>query len=129
MTPAKLAIQDAIESRLSSALSEEVGTDPGIPGVEIGDDDEVEQRETTGSVHTDVPHTIRARARTETKAKELGRDAVKELTDRNNRLSPSSPFHVLDAELTGADMQRTRRVDGPDYYEEIIILTFRVSRS
>jgi len=129
MIPAKLAIQDAIQDRLTAALSTEVGTDPGIPGVEIGDDDEIEVRETTASVHTDLAHTIRVRARSEVKAKEVGRDAVEEITDRTARLSPVAPFHVLEAELTGSDMQRTRRVDGPDYYEEIIIITYRVSRS
>jgi len=129
VTPSKLAIQDVIAERLTSALSEEVGTDPGIPGVEIGDDDEVGVRETTTSVHTDLAHTIRTRARSEVKAKELGRDAVKELTDRTNQIEPAAPFHVLEAELTGSNMQRTRRVDGEDYYEEIIIITYRVTRS
>jgi len=129
VTPSKLAIQEVIASRLTSALSEEVGTDPGIPGVEIGDDDETEVRENTNSVHTDLAHTIRVRARSEVKAKQVGRDVVTELTDRTNRLSPSAPFHVLEAELTGSDMLRTRRVDGPDYYEEIIIITYRVTRS
>jgi hypothetical protein len=129
MTPSKLALQEAIKSRLSSALSTEVGTDPGIPGVEVGDDDETEIRKTTGSTHTDLAHTIRVRARSEVSAKKTGQDAVEELTDRTNRLNPTSPFHVLEAELTGSDMQRTRRVDGPDYYEEIIIITYRVTRS
>lgn len=129
MTPAKLAVQEAIESRLSSVLSTEVGTDPGIPGVEIGDDDETEIRKTTGSTHTDVAHTIRSRARSEVEAKKTGRDAVEEITNRTSRLSPTSPFHILQAELTGSDMQRTRRVDGPDYFEEIIIITYRVTRS
>jgi hypothetical protein len=129
MTPSKLALQEAIESRLSSALSTEVGTDPGIPGVEIGDDDETEIRKTTGSTHTDLAHTIRVRSRSEVSAKKTGQDAVGELTDRTNRLNPPSPFHVLEAELTGSDMQRARRVDGPDYYEEIIIITYRITRS
>lgn len=129
MTPAKLAIQDAIQTRLSSALSTEVGTDPGIPGVEIGDDDETEIRETTGSVHTDVAHTITVRARSEVAAKEDGESVVAELTGRTNRLNPAAPFTVLDAELTGSNMSRTRRVDGPDYYEEIILITFRVTRT
>lgn len=127
MTPAKLALQDVIETRLSSRLSEEVGTDPGTPGVEIGDDDENYIRETTNSVHTDVPHTIRCRARTEVHAKKMGRDVVDELTDRTDLPTPSG-FNVLHAELTGHDMRRTRRVDGPDFYEDIIVITYRVSR-
>lgn len=129
MTPAKLAVQNAIETRLTSALSTEVGTDPGIPGVEIGDDDETEIRETTASVHTDLAHTITVRARSEVDAKKDGEAVVKELTDRTSRLSPEDPFHILNAELTGSNMSRTRRVDGPDYYEEIIVITFRVTRS
>jgi len=127
MKPAKLAIQDKIQDRLSSALSEEVGTDPGIPGVEIGSDDETQARETTAGVHTDVPHTITVRDTSEVSAKETSRTVVEELTDRKNRLSPSG-FNVLRAELTGAEMQRTRRVDGPDYFEDVIIITFRVTR-
>jgi len=128
VTPAKLALQDAIQTRLSNNLAETVGTDPGIVGVEIGDDDETEVKQTTNSVHTDLSHTIRVRARSETKAKEIARDAVEELTDRNNRLQLSNPFNLLDAQLTGSDMQRTRRVDGPDYFEDIIIITYRISR-
>ena len=127
MTPSKLAIQEAIYDRLTTALSVDVGTDPGIEGVEIGDDDESQVGENTNGVHTDVTHTLRARARSETKAKEIGRDAVEELTQRTSRLDPQG-VNVLDARLTGSDMQRTRRVDGPDYFEEIIQLTFRVTR-
>jgi hypothetical protein len=129
VTPAKLAVQDAIESRLSTALTAEVGTDPPIPGVEIGDDDEVEVSENANSVHTDLAHTITARARSEVSAKEDGQAVVTELTDRTNRLAPTAPFKILDAELTGSNMSRTRRVDGPDYFEEIIIITFRVTRT
>jgi hypothetical protein len=127
MTPAKLALQDVIQTRLSSRLSDPVGTDPGIVGVEIGDDDETQSRETTSSVHTDVAHTIRCRARSEVKAKSIAQDVVDELTDRSDLPDPTG-FHVLHGELTGHDMRRTRRVDGPDYYEDIIILTYRVSR-
>lgn len=127
MTPAKLALQDVIQTRLSNRLSEPVGTDPGITGVEIGDDDETEIRENTNSVHTDVSHTIRCRARSEVAAKELGESVVDELTDRTDLPDPSG-FHVLGVDLTGHNMQRTRRVDGPDYFEDIIILTYRISR-
>jgi len=127
VTPAKLALQKVIQARLSARLAEPVGTDPGIVGVEIGDDDETEARETTSSVHTDVAHTIRCRARSEVAAKEMGQAVVEELTDRSALPSPAG-FHVLGVELTGHDMQRTRRVDGPDYYEDIILLTYRVSR-
>jgi hypothetical protein len=104
-----------------------VGTDPGIVGVEIGDDDETEVGENTSSVHTDVTHTIRCRARSEVEAKTLGREVVEELTDRSDLPEPQG-FHVLDSELTGHDMQRTRRVDGPDYFEDIVLLTYRVTR-
>jgi len=127
VTPAKLALQKVIQSRLSSRLNEPVGTDPGIVGVEIGDDDETEVGKNTNSVHTDVTHTIRCRARSEVKAKELAQAVVNELTNRSDLPDPAG-FNVLDSELTGHDMQRTRRVDGPDYFEDIVLLTYRVTR-
>lgn len=129
MTPAKLPIQEAIVTRLSGALSAEVGTDPGIPGIEVGDDDETYASENTSSVHTDASHTIRSRAYSEVTAKTNGQKVVTELTDRSNLLSLPSPFSVLRATLTGHDMQRTRRTEGPDIFTDITIITFRITRS
>lgn len=134
MTPAKIAIQEATLTRLQNNLSVTVGTDwqegdTSLPFIEIGDDDEVAVRETTASVHTDVPHTIRNLAYTEKRAKELGRDAAKELTDRTSKLSLSAPFHLLRSELIGLDMQRTRRVEGRDIFTDILIVQHRISRS
>lgn len=129
MTPAKIAVQEATLTRLRAALADSVGTDPGIPGIEIGDDDETTARETTASVHTDVPHTIRCRAYSEKKAKELGRDVAKELTDRTNKLSLTSPFHVLRSEVVGLDMIRQRRTQGKDIFVDVLIVQHRISRS
>jgi|APHM01.1.fsa_nt_gi hypothetical protein len=130
MTPAKLPVQKAILARLEAALSVPVSTEPQRPGVQIGDDDEVEQRETTASVHTDVQVTIRARHNTELEAKELGKQVVSELTDRENRLSPSGDFTVLDQTLVGNTTQRDRpaSAQGPTRFTEIIRLDYRISR-
>lgn len=128
MTPAKLAVQDVIEDRLSSALSVAVGTDPGVPGCEIGDDDETEVSRSTSGVMTDLPHTIRSRAFTEVNAKEIAKTAIEDLTDRTNLPQPTG-FKVLQVEMTGSDMQRTRRSQGKDIFTEITILTFRISRT
>lgn len=129
MTPSKLPLQAAIVSRLSGAVSVDVGTDPGVPGVEVGDDDESQVSENTSAVHTDVTHTIRARAFSETEAKEIARDAVAALTDRSDLPQPSGTFAVLDARLTGHDMQELERTQGPSIFTEIIIITFRVTRA
>lgn len=129
MTPGKLAVQKAIQSRLSSALSVEVGTDPGEPGVEVGDDTEAQASENTSSVHTDVSTTVRAYHTSETEAKKLGKTIVSELTDRSDKLTLDSPFSVLRSELIDNDTQRTRRVDGPDLYTELILIDHRVTRS
>lgn len=116
-------------SRLTGRLSAEVGTDPGIPGIEVGDDDEAQVSENTSSVHTDVDHTLRARAFSEVKAKKLGRDAAAALTDRSDVIQPSGSFSVLDATLTGNAIDRTRRTQGADIYTNILIVTYRVTRS
>jgi hypothetical protein len=129
VTPSKLPLQAAIVSRLTSAVSVDVGTDPGVPGVEVGDDDESQVSENTSAVHTDVSHTIRARAFSETKAKEIGQDAASALTDRSDLPQPSGKFAVLDATLTGADMQQLERTQGPSIFTDIIIVTFRVTRA
>lgn len=129
MTPAKLAVQKAIVDRLSSALSVGVGTDPGTPGVEVGDDDEAQASENTTSVHTDVDHTLRIRAFSETEAKTTSRDAAEALTGRDNPPRLEDPFTILDAQLTGSAMDRTRRTQGPDIYTDILIVTYRVTRS
>jgi len=129
MIPSKVAIQEATLTRLSDALSAEVGTDPGVPGVEIGDDTETAVRETTNSVHTDVPHTIRSRAYTEREAKQTGLEVVKQLTDRDDKLPLSAPFDLLRSELVDMDMQRNRRAQGRDIFTDIIIIQHRVSRS
>lgn len=128
MTPAKLPLQDVLEDRLTSALSVPVGTDPGVPGCEIGDDDETEVSRNTSGVMTDLPHTIRCRAFSEVKAKQIAETAITDLTDRNNVPTPSG-FTVLQVEATGSDMQRTRRTQGKDIFTEIVILTFRISRT
>jgi len=129
VTPSKLPLQAAIVSRLTGAVSVDVGTDPGVPGLEVGDDDESQVSENTSAVHTDVAHTIRARAFSETEAKEVGRDAVAALTDRSDLPQPSGKFAVLDATLTGHDMQQLERTQGPSIFTEIIIVTFRVTRA
>jgi hypothetical protein len=116
-------------TRLTGAVSVDVGTDPGVPGVEVGDDDEQQVSENTASVHTDVAHTIRVRSFSETEAKQVGSSVVEALTDRDNRLAPSGKFEVLDARLTGSDMQQLERTQGPDIFTEIIIVTFRVTRA
>jgi DNA-dependent RNA polymerase auxiliary subunit epsilon len=130
MTPAKLPVQKAILARLEPALSVPVSTEPQRPGVEIGDDDEVERRETTASVHTDVQVTIRARHNTELEAKELGKEVISELTDRSNRLAPSGNFTVLDQSLVGNTTQRDRpaSAQGPTRFTEIIRLDYRIAR-
>jgi hypothetical protein len=128
VTPSKLALQEKIVSRLSGAVSVDVGTNPGVPGVQVGDDNESQVGENTSAVHTDVAHTIRVRAFSETRAKEVARDVVTELTDRNNPLQPDGNFFVLDATLTGQDMQKLERTEGPSIFAEIIILTYRVTR-
>lgn len=134
MRPAKIAIQEATYSRLDTNLSTTVGTDwkeadTALPFIEIGDDDEVAIRETTASVHTDVPHTIRNLAYSEKEAKQLGHDVAEELTDRSNKLSLASPFHLLRSAVIGLDMQRNRRTQGKDIFTDILIVQHRVSRS
>lgn len=129
MTPAKIAVQEATLTRLQNNLSTTVGTDPGVPGLEIGDDDEIRVSENTNSVHTDVVHTHRARAFTEKKAKEIGRDAAEQLTDRNDPLSLSSPFNLLKSDVQSLEHLRQRDVRGEDVFIDILIVTHRISRS
>jgi len=128
MRPSLIALQKATKTRLRNNLSEEVSTDPPIPGIEIGDDNEGGVRETTSSVHTDAQQTIRARAYTELKAKQIGRDVAEELTDRDDKLSLSAPFNLLRSELVDIDMQRNRRTEGKDIFTDLIIVQHRISR-
>jgi len=130
MTPAKIPVQKAIRDRLEAVVDVPVSTEPRRPGVEIGDDDEVEQRETTASVHTDVQVTIRARHNTELEAKKLGRTVIETLTNRDNRLDPNGTYTVLDQSLIGNTTQRERpaSAQGPTRYTEIIRLDYRIAR-
>jgi len=130
MTPAKIPVQKAILARLEAAVDVPVSTEPQRPGVEIGNDDGVERRETTASVHTDVQGTIRARHNTELEAKTLGQAVIETLTDRENRLDPNGTFTVLDQSLVGNTTQRERptSAQGPTRYTEIIRLDYRIAR-
>lgn len=129
MTPAKLAVQKAVKERLGEALSVPVSTDPPVPGVEIGEDDETEAGRNTNGVHTDVELTIRSYAHDETTAKKNGQTVVQELTDLSNLLTLESPFSVIDASLTGHALTIQRDVRGPDIHTDLITITFRVTRS
>jgi len=129
MIPAKLAVAKAAQSRLDSALEVEVSTDPPIPGVEVGEDDELEAGRNTSSVHTDVTMTIRSYAHDETTAKQNGRTVVQELTDLSNLLTLESPFSLIDASLSGHALTIQRDVRGPDIHTDLITITFRVTRS
>lgn len=129
MKPSKLAGQKAIIDRIEGAVSAPVGTDPGTPGVQVGDDDEAQAGENTNSVHTDLSETIRVRHPSETEAKRIAETIIELLTDREDRLSLEAPFTVIDQELVGHGTQRTRRVDGPDRYTQLIQIDYRVTRS
>jgi len=129
MKPAKLAVQKAVKSRLDAALSVPVSTDPPVPGVEIGEDDEGEAGRNTNSVHTDVEVTIRSYAHDETTAKQNGEAAVAALTDLTDLPELDPPFLILDASLSGHALTIQRDVRGPDIHTDLITITFRVSRS
>jgi hypothetical protein len=129
MRPAKLAVQKAVKSRLSSALSVPVSTDPPIPGVEIGEDDESEAGRNTSSVHTDVEVTIRSYAHDETAAKKNGEAAVAALTDLSDLPALDPPFSAIDGRLSGHALTIQRDVQGPDIHTDLILITYRVTRS
>ena len=129
MTPSKLDVLESVVSLLASALSVPVSTDPAVPGVEVGEDDEFEARRTTSAVHTDVQLTIRSRAYDETTAKENGRTAAETLTDLNNLPAVASPFVIIDSRLDGHQLTIQRDVTGPDIHTDLLTITYRVTRT
>ena len=129
MTPSKLAAQKAIVDRLQAAVDLPVGTDPGVPGVEVGDDSEAQVSENTSAVHTTLSQTIRIRHPSETEAKKVAEAVVAALTERTDRLTLDGPFVVIDQELIGSATQRTRRVDGPDRHTQLVQIDYRITRT